>query len=97
MISDNIPVVFSYYVDGDNLTLYFTQENAINHLTGRRYSTSTNSHYMTIIGYAKYMDPTDSRYKYVLKIVSWGNIYFVDFEEYVKHINIYTNLLEVSR
>ena len=96
MISENIPIVFSYYVDGLKIPLYYSEENAINHLTDTGYATSTNSHYMTIIGYTKYLDPDSNHYRYVLKVVSWGKIYYINFDEYVDYMNLYTSILEIS-
>lgn len=96
MIQDNVPVIFSYYYKKDDLTLYYSYENAKNGLTGDGYSWDTNSHYMTIYGYTKYLKPNSNQYSYILEVVSWGKHYFIDYDEFKENISYTTNILEVD-
>ena len=52
------------------------------------------SHYMTIIGYIKYIND-DGEYDYLLKVVSWGKIYYVRYDDYSKGLNLTQNILVV--
>lgn len=53
-----------------------------------------NSHYMTVIGICRYIDD-NSDYKYVMKIVSWGDIYYIRYDEYRESIRYACNFLNV--
>ena len=98
MISRDLPVVFSFYTSGnskeDRLKLYteleYAKEKDDNNLE------SVNSHYMTIIGYSKYIKDDGISYSYILKVVSWGDIYYIDYDEYADKINYFTNILEIK-
>ena len=72
--------------------MYFdSYENARN----RGESASVNSHYMTIIGYSKYLKDDGLEYEYILKVVSWGGIYFINYDDYAKKLSYFSNILEV--
>ena len=55
-------------------------------------------HYnMTIIGYTKYLKEDGETYGYILKIVSWGNIYYVNYDQYTKTwLDFTSNILEIK-
>lgn len=54
------------------------------------------SHYMTIIGTYKYLDKTSNRYETILKVESWGNIYYVRYDDYSPHLSYATNILRIT-
>ena len=49
---------------------------------------------MTVIGICRYIDD-NSDYKYVMKIVSWGDIYYIRYDEYRESIRYACNFLNV--
>lgn len=57
---------------------------------------SPESHFMTIVGYVKYLDDSGN-YHYLLKIESWGNIYYIDYDEYADALSYVTNILEIKK
>ena len=65
MIDRNIPVVFSYHTFDKNeyLRAYYNWEDAKSE--GDSYEKIT-SHYMTIVGYRKYIDGSSMDYHYIL-------------------------------
>ena len=92
MISNNLPVVFSYHDPDDPLGMYGSVENA-----KKDFNTIYNArdHYMTIIGYTKYLNDNGKDYSYVLKVESWGNIYYISYDQYADKISYVTNILEI--
>lgn len=93
MISKNLPVVFSYYSTDkrDKIKLYFGKEGAETKKGSYR---TINNHYMTIIGYSK-SGGNGKSYSYVLKVVSWGKIYYINYDEYAEKLSYFSNILEV--
>ena len=93
MISKNLPVVFSYYSfdDDDEIKLYFSEKGAEKQ---KGPSKPINEHYMTIIGYSK-TGGNGKSYSYVLKVVSWGDIYYINYDEYADKLSYFSNILEV--
>lgn len=94
MLDQNLPVVCSYHTfdpDHKKLVLYRDCENAINNEEASIRDACINSHYMTIIGLWK-----DGSENYYLKIVSWGEIFFVRFDKYAENLNLFTNILMMS-
>lgn len=91
MLEDNVPVVFSYYDTNEEnkIPLYPDIEAAIKNKT----ETFTNSHYMTITGLYKLLDFPTYRDRYILKIVSWGTEYYIDFNAYAESISYFSNIL----
>ena len=79
-----IPVIWSLYRMGKRINLY-TYKPVL-----KEYSvaTTTNSHYVNIIG-IKYEE--EGNHRTMLKISSWGKIYYVDYEEYLDYVG--TSLL----
>ena len=91
MLSENIPVVFSCHRFGKkhDTGLYRTLEEAGN---GKPPET-VNGHYMTVISLHK--SPTFEG-KYIMKVISWGKIYYIDYDEYAKGLNFFHNILTVK-
>lgn len=95
MIDRNIPVVFSYHTFDKNeyLRAYYNWEDSKSE--GDSYEKIT-SHYMTIVGYRKYIDGSSMDYHYILKVVSWGEVYYVNYDEYMQKLSYVTNILSVG-
>ena len=109
MLENNIPVVFSYY-NNDKKTEKEMKEENTTEKRGRKIklydsvntakingdnTEKTNSHYMTVIGVCRYIDD-NSDYKYVMKIVSWGDIYYIRYDEYSESISYACNFLSAQ-
>lgn len=102
MLDKNIPVVFSYYSmeKDNNIRMYHLLEAAKEKSTDKSDYQDTNGHYMTIIGLYKYLDGSTSgdalsHYEYILKVVSWGEIYYIRYDRYADSLNYFSNILEV--
>ena len=98
MISRDLPVVFSYFSFFHKIGLYQEKEDAkvladINRAVG---DSSTDSHYMTVIGYTKYLKYDGLSYSYVLEVVSWGKIYYINYDEYAEKLSYFSNILEIG-
>ena len=99
MLSNNIPVVFAFdntfdkntrlrlYADLDRL---FTGEFDIYNYG----DDEVGSHYMTIIGYMNCC-PDGKNYKNILEVVSWGRVYYIDYNEFSRSLNQFSNILEI--
>lgn len=88
MLKNNIPVVFAYYsLSGKKVVLYPNVNSLIENQKGMP---ATNAHYMTIIGLLRCHN------KKILKIVSWGNIYYIDYDEYAEKLSCFSNILTVD-
>lgn len=98
MLQDNLPVVFSYYTFDKNrkVGLYSSLERAINRDAQDPRRTDINSHYMTIIGLYRYSVHYLSEAKYILKVVSWGNIYYIRYDEYSDSLSFFSNILKIG-
>lgn len=53
------------------------------------------SHYMIIIGLYKYVGERSLQYEYILEVVSWGEVYYIDFDMYAKKLNWFSNIMSV--
>lgn len=54
-----------------------------------------DSHYMTIIGYTKYNKDNDG-YGFILKVVSWGMVYYINYDQFADVISPFTNIFEIK-
>ena len=54
------------------------------------------SHYMTIIGLYKYWDEEIKRFEYILEVVSWGDVYYIGYDEYSDNISYFSNILTIN-
>lgn len=90
MISKNLPVICLYNSNSssDSLILYSSAERAIDNesLDANKNEYSINSHYMSIIGYTKYLDD-DVNCKYLLIVETYGRIYYINFDEFASKLN----------
>lgn len=97
MLAKDIPVVFSYdntfAKEHHRLRLYSSFEGAVNK---EETNQSIASHYMTIIGMNKILNSDGTDYRYIFKVVSWGSIFYIDYDEYKQYINSFTNILKVG-
>ncbi len=94
MISRNLPVAFAYVSFDDEIRLYKNLKSA--ETTNISDSRGTNGHYMTIIGYSKYLQDDGINYRYILKVVSWGEIFYIDYDEYADKLSYFSNILEIK-
>ena len=51
---------------------------------------------MTIIGYTKYLKYDGLSYSYILEVVSWGKIYYINYDEYAEKLSYFSNILEIG-
>ncbi len=98
MLKNNLPVVCSYdaSVTKKELYMYDTLKDARAGLEKTKNKEPIVSHYMTIIGTYKYLDKTSNRYETILKVESWGNIYYVRYDDYSPHLSYATNILRIT-
>ena len=97
MLKKDIPVVFSYYDKKTGIKMYKDLSDMKNYLDKNKNnptaSATPKSHYMTIIGVMKIY--VNGSYKKILKVVSWGEIYYISYDDYAKHLNFFSNILSV--
>lgn len=94
MLNDDMPVVFSYYsFKGDKINLYTSIQAAEERNEENVYR--VNSHYMTIIGLYGCPAGQSGNYRYILKVVSWGMIYYINYDEYAEKLDYASNILSV--
>lgn len=97
MLKNDLPVVCSYdaSVTKKKLCMYKTLNDARLGLKEEKNTEPIVSHYMTIIGTYKYLDKTGNRYETLLQVVSWGNIYYVRYDDYSRRLSYFTNILRI--
>ena len=95
-MNEDIPVVFSYhtFTEGDGIIMYDSLENAEKGIINGDTETP-DSHYMTIIGLYRCPGEQPWSYKYYLEVVSWGKVYYIDFDMYAKNLDYFSNILSV--
>lgn len=96
MLNEDIPVVLSYhtFTEGDNIIMYDSLENAKEGIENGD-TEKQDSHYMTITGLYKCPGEKSWNYKYILEVVSWGKIYYIDYDMYAKKLNWFSNIMSV--
>lgn len=97
MLKNNLPVIFAYYTteEDNNLTLYKELDYAINETVNKE-NQPVRSHYMTIIGLYKYWNEETKRFEYILEAVSWGDVYYIRYDEYSDNISYFSNILTIN-
>ncbi|MCM1327183.1 MAG: cellulose binding domain-containing protein [Bacteroidales bacterium] len=96
MLKSNIPVVFSYYNPIKRLDYYSSLEDAKEKV--HAIPPGIKGHYMTIIGLYKYLEGDSDcglHYEYVLKVVTWGKIYYIRYDQYADNLNYFSNILSI--
>lgn len=97
MLKKNLPVVFAYNTfskaDDDELKMYIELEGAIEE---KGDCDTCESHYMTIIGVIKYINENGTGYDCFLKVVSWGKIYYIRYDDYSMHMDYFCNILSID-
>lgn len=95
MLKEDIPVVFSYHSFlKKEIRLYTSLHNAKEHVKTEGDGRAT-SHYMTIIGLYRYPVGQQQDDRYILKVVSWGSVYYIDYEMYARKLDYFSNILSV--
>lgn len=46
---------------------------------------------------SKFLNSEGTDYKYVFKVVSWGDIYYIDFDEYKQYVNPFTTIVKIGQ
>lgn len=96
MLNEDIPVVCSYHsIAKEEIILYNSIQDAVEHKDNSNKSGSATSHYMTIIGLYKCPGPQPWEYKYILEVVSWGKVYYIDYDLYAEKLDYFSNILSV--
>ncbi len=96
MLGKDIPVVFAYHTskNEDDIRLYSSLENAKEKMESVDDRIAA-SHYMTIVGLYKFAANQPLQYKYILEVVSWGHVYYIDYDMYANKLGYYSNILSV--
>ncbi len=95
MLNADIPVVCAYHSFArKEIRLYTSLQNAKENFMTEADGRVT-SHYMTIIGLYQYSDEQSGKDKYILEVVSWGRVYYIDYDRYAKKIDYFSNILSV--
>lgn len=96
MLNDDIPVVFSYHsMAEDKIVMYNNIQDAKELKDDSNIDGLATSHYMTITGLYKYPGEQPWSYKYILEAVSWGKVYYIDYDSYAKKLDYFSNILSV--
>ena len=101
MLSKNIPVVMSYdnYFDEHKTKLTLYSE----YINDGDYTTQiAKSHYFTVTGVIEISDDISISEltvpsKTILQVSSWGEKYYISFEDYIKQQNAFSNYLYINR
>ena len=92
MLSNDIPVVFAYYNNDEELDLYITTN-----LTNFTVAQTVKSHYMVITGIIEFSDDVVdiTKHKTLYEVSSWGKKYYIDAEKYLSNLSPFSNILNV--
>lgn len=100
MLNKDIPVVFAYHTYNKNEKI-----NLYNSINGARNNNGMNedgakleqqsSHYMTVIGLYKYAGDEPLQCRYILEVVSWGKVYYINYDMYANKLGYCSNILSV--
>ena len=99
MLNQDLPVIFAYFTteDEDRIILYSDVTYAIAENTEMdQNEKDAGKHYMTIIGLYKYLDEDSTDYQYILKVTSWGSVYYIRYDDYVKKLSYFSNILRIE-
>ena len=61
----------------------------------KEYDETQPSHYMTVVGYVEYIGD-DNSIKYLLKVISWGRVYYIRYDDFEDGLNLFNNILEIK-
>lgn len=99
MLKKDIPVVFAYHTFGkDGIMLYNSKQAAKNNTTKNedgKDAASIPSHYMTIVGMYKFATDQPMHHNYILEVVSWGQVYYINYDTYANKLSYFSNILSV--
>jgi len=77
-LNNDLPIIWSLYRPRKKITLYTFKSVTREYIP----TTSTNSHYVNAIAVIHDAAPNHPT---MIKISSWGKIYYIDFDEYLKY------------
>ncbi|MCR4566809.1 MAG: hypothetical protein K5769_02080 [Pseudobutyrivibrio sp.] len=91
MLEKNVPVVWGLYSSGKFLKLYkfnhIKNQFVDNYLLltdGKMGHNTTNSHYVTATAIIE--TPTATKHQRMVEISSWGDRFYIDFDEYLAYV-----------
>ena len=95
MIKNNIPVILSFDKGNsdEGISIYYT-DGANNFIESQKLS----SHYVTITGIIEYSDAMANKigHKRMLEVSSWGEKFYIDYDEYSTFMSPFTNILYIN-
>lgn len=96
MLQNDTPVVFSYMNNNQLLQLYEFKDNAYVETIS---DYNIKSHYMVATGVIEYSDEiaTVFGHKTMIKIATYGKVFYMDYEDYSKNLNFVTNIFEINK
>ena len=90
MISNNLPILCLYHSsEGKSLDYYSLSKSAINESSSDK---KIDAHFMSIVGFVKY-DDGSNELKTLLIIESWGDFYYVKYDDFARSLDVNTNIL----
>ena len=98
MLNQDLPVIFAYFTtkDEDKLVMYHLIEDAKEKKEKGQDDEQCKSHYMTIIGLYRYLDEDSTDYEYLLKVTSWGEVYYIRYDDYIEKLSYFSNILRIQ-
>ncbi len=90
MLDNDLPIVASYFTFNKNKVLDFYEFDSANHNVKKNGSIA--GHYFNITGIVK-LEDTNDRY---FVVSSWGKMYYIKIEEWLKKISYFTNVLYIN-
>lgn len=96
MLQNDTPVVFSYMNNNQLLQLYEFKDNAYVETIS---DYNIKSHYMVATGVIEYSDEiaTVFGHKTMIKIATYGKVFYMDYEDYSKNLSFVTNIFEINK
>lgn len=52
---------------------------------------------MIVIGLYKFIKADGSDYDYIMKVTSWGEIYYIRYDEYSENLDYFSNILSIRK
>lgn len=97
MLNNDLPVIFAYYTTDEDkpIILYKDKDDAKERNVEDKENETPTAHYMTIIGLHKDFEERTMTYEYILEVVSWGNIYYIRYDDYSENISYFSNILRI--
>lgn len=93
MVDKGIPIPASYYVfNKKNKLMFYSYDEKKNEI---KESSGCTSHYFNITGII-HIETNNEKNTY-LSVSSWGELYYIKFDDWVKKLSYFTNILHIKR